>query len=222
MIDGLRKVVAFFAHSDDEMIAAGTFHRLARQGCDVDIIAFAYAAVEEDRKGYGSTETKNYKLLDTTVQIHDEWKKSASLIGAKNHCRALKPSCDFQPHRQTICQYVFDYCEQEKPDAVFTLSPDDENTAHSIVGVECERVTRGRVPIHVRCQFPWNYSIGRPNLFVKLDESDVQCKRDVINAYQSQKFRYDYEEMLMAAVRLDGLSVKAEYAEKFELVRGVV
>ncbi len=213
MVAGLRKVVMFCAHTDDEMVAAGTLHRLARTGTEVHLVAFFSAATRDDRQG---------TTASSGVLMH-EFNRSVTLIGAKRgRFVNFGPSADPYPHRQAICQHVFDYCDSERPDAAFVLSPDDENTAHSIVGTECERVMRGRVPLVVRCQFPWNYSIGRANLFVSLDREDLACKRAVVNAYQSQLWRYDYEEMLVSACRTDGLSVKVPYAEKFEFIRMVV
>lgn len=214
MIEAWRKVMCFFAHTDDEMICAGTLHRLARSGCEVHVVTFAQAATERDRKG-----------MDRDYTLCDEWSNSLDIIGVPQDNRYLydiRPSCNFQPHRQSICQWIYDCVEKHKPDCVFTLSPDDENTAHSIVGVECERVMRGRVPTLVRCQFPWNYSIGRPNLYVTLSEQDVTAKQNVIEAYKSQHFRYNYGAMLLGYARVDGLSVKVPYAEKFEIVRSVV
>jgi hypothetical protein len=145
------------------------------------------------------------------------------LIGV-SHRRFLdyRPSVDLTPFAQDICQVAFDFCEKEKPNVAFILSPEDENTAHAIVGRECERVLRGRVPIAIRCQFAWNYSIGRHNLFMSLSEEDLRAKQAVIDAYESQKFRYEYGEMLMNYTRADGLSVKVNAAEKFEILRAVV
>lgn len=206
-----KRVMVLTAHCDDEVCCAGTLHRLVRQGCKLYVIAFATAALQTDRQGNGFNETN--KL---------EWIQSLGRIGVESMWHMdIRPSSDFQPHRQRICQRIFDEVESFKPDVVFTLSPEDENTAHAIVGVESERVMRGRVPTVIRCQFPWNYGIGRPNLYVKLSEEDLACKRAVINAYQSQLWRYQYEEMLLGYARADGLSVKCEYAERFEIIRSV-
>lgn len=215
MLEKWRKVVFFGAHTDDEMICAGTLHRLVRMGSEVHVVTFSCAATKEDRQG------KSYDFQD----VLDEWVTSLDLIGVTTQNRilhTLRPSCDFQPYRQRICQNIYDYVEKHKPDVVFTLSPNDENTAHSIVGVESERVMRGRVPTIVRCQFPWNIDTGLANLFVTLSEEDLEVKRRVINAYQSQKFRYDYETMLLNYAVADGLSVKAPAVEKFQIMRSVV
>ena len=211
---GIKKAVAFFAHSDDEMICAGTLHRLVREGSKVEIIAFSPAATEEDRLGGQKA----------ALILHSEWSTSVRRLGVQGRFCPLSVgnSRDLADHGQEVCQYVYDYCEVEKPDLAIILSPHDENTAHAVVGRECERVMRGRVPHVWRCIFPCYYSGERPNLYVRLEEGDMEVKRNVINAYQSQKFRYDYETMLMAQVVADGQSIKCSAAEKFEIVRSVV
>lgn len=217
MFYGIKTAVFFGAHTDDEVICAGALHRLVRSGIKVQTICIGTAAIEKDRIGGPESNDVTCPEFFTSmnrigVEMGDRYLYSASFY----------PSRDLHTYRERICQVIYDRVEELKPDLAFVLSPDDENPAHRVVGEECERVMRGRVPVVVRCQFPWNYSIGRANLFVKLDPEDVQCKRDVINCYQSQLWRYDYEDMLLSYARADGLSVKVEYAEKFELLRGVV
>ncbi|HYE70426.1 MAG TPA: PIG-L family deacetylase [Aquabacterium sp.] len=215
MIDGIKKAAAFLCHTDDEFICAGTLHRLASAGCEVHVVAFSPAAICSDRMG---TEESSQAVLP-------EWHLSMDMIGVLPECRHFlnfTPSVSIADRRQDVANYVFDFCERERPDVAFILSPDDENTAHAVVGVECERVMRGRVPITLRCHFPWNYSIGRSALYVTLSDEDMEIKRQVIEAYQSQKFRYRYGEMLLGYCRAQGLSVKREAAEVFEVVRAVL
>lgn len=212
MFDGIKTAVFFGAHTDDEMIAAGTLHRLARSGIEVHVVAFGSAGTKEDSDG---GVTSQYTTLP-------EFASSGAKIGGITSFMSLSPSIKLHEMGQTIADIAFNRVTALKPDLCFILSPDDENPAHAEVGRQCERVMRGRVRYVVRCQFPWNYSIGRANLFVKLDPEDVQCKRGVINCYQSQLWRYNYEDMLLSYARADGLSIKVEYAEKFELLRGVV
>jgi len=215
LIFNAKKAVFFGAHTDDEMVAAGTLHRLTRDGCEVAVVSFSPAATADDRRG---TE-RSANIL------YDEWLSSIELIGATGIFCPLsiwKPSATLAKYGDELANYVYDYCEREMPDVMFCLSPEDENPAHAVVGVACERVARGRVPTLVRCQFPWNYHLGRSNLYVALTEPELKVKQAVIDAYKSQHFRYRYGEMLMNYARADGLSVKVEAAEKFELVRGVI
>jgi LmbE family N-acetylglucosaminyl deacetylase len=215
MIESWAKVIFFGAHTDDEFACAGTLHRLARQGCEVHVVTYAPAAIESDRLG-------NKASADV---VRHEWARSLDTIGVGRHHRwfcEMTPSADLWPRRQEMAQLAYDYVGRHRPDAVFTLSPDDENPAHRIVAEEVERVMRGRVPCLVRCQMPWNYSIGRGNFYVALSGEDMACKRAVVECYQSQKFRYDYSAIFEHLALADGLSVKVPAAERFELVRAVV
>ncbi len=214
MILNAHKVVFFGAHTDDEMVCAGTLHRLAKAGVEVQVVTFSPAATESDRRG----------TYDSSCVVEKEWNNALDAIGVGcgRYYHEMLPSAELVRWRQRIAQIAYDHCEEHKPDVVFTLSPEDENPAHAVVGVETERVMRGRVPTVIRCQFPWNYGIGRPNLYVTLGEEELAVKCKVIRAYQSQRFRYRYEDMLLSYARADGLSVKAEYAEKFEVIRSVV
>ena len=215
MLNGIKKAVFFAAHTDDEMICAGTLHRLVRSGCELHVVAFSPAATADDRRGIGTCRWN----------VEQEWNASLDLIGVRKSARTFLnflPSSELHERRQEVCQTVYDWVERHKPDAAFILSPEDENTAHSVVGAECERVMRGRVPLTIRCQFPWNYGIGRPNLYVRLSDEDFACKRLVIQAYASQAFRYDYETMLCNYAIADGLSVKMGPCEKFEVIRAII
>ena len=215
MIGRIKKAIFFCAHTDDEGICAGTLHRLVRQGAEVRVCAFTTAATKEDRRGIHD---------EGVTELMTEFEDSMKALGITEYwCGGMRPSASaIQEHRQMVCQSIYNTVEVVKPDLVITLSPEDENPAHRVIGEECERVMRGRVPLLWRCQYPWNYAIGKQNVFVELSAEDVEAKRRSIQAYQSQRFRYNYEEIFMHQIRVDGLSVKVPYAEKFELVRAVV
>lgn len=218
MLLNAKKVVMFCAHTDDEIIAAGTLRRLVRQGAKVDVIAFGPCAVEEDLEGG--------KPSAAVAEV--EWRKSLDLIGVtpaidpQYGWTAFSPSKKLAERGQQIADYIYHSLDKWKYDTIFTLSPHDENPAHAVVGEQTERVARGRVATLIRCHYPWNYSYGHCNLFVKLEPEHLEVKRKVIQCYQSQCFRYDYETLLMHQVVADGLSVKVPAAEKFELIRSVL
>ena len=213
MLRGFKHVVAFFAHTDDEMICAGTLHRLARSGAKVFVHTMAPAATENDREGW----------RESAETVRPEFLRSMVLIKATDYkFHELVPSSDFASKRQEIANRVFFYCDTYKPDAAFILSPEDENPAHRVMGEECERVMRGRVPTTIRCLFPWNHGIGRPNLYVRMNDEDLAVKDAVADAYQSQKFRYSYKEIFRESAILDGRTLKCGPVERFEILRHLV
>ncbi len=216
MLDGVKRAIMFAAHTDDEMVCAGTLRRLVRQGCEVHVVTFGPAAIKSDKSGGPNS----------VAVVLPEWHQSLNMIGVplENHyCPYhVGPSVTLHERGQYVADFAFNTIESIKPDLCLILSPEDENPAHAEVGRQCERVMRGRVPLVARCLYPWNYGLGRPNLYVTLTPEDLVVKSAVCRAYKSQEFRYNYHDLFMAAARADGLSVKAEAAEKFELLRAVV
>lgn len=207
----VKRALFFAAHTDDEMACAGTLHRLTREGCEVRTVTFGAAGTEGDPSGEGWGD------------VAGEWAEAACILGIRHLKHKVGPnSREMAEHGQEIADAAFRAVEEFRPDLVLTLSPDDENPAHAVVGVQTERVMRGRVPVVLRVQFPWNYSIGRPNLYVALTPDDVEAKRRAIRAYRSQRHRYDYEAIFMSQLVTDGESVKVRHAERFELVRAVL
>lgn len=213
MLDGVKRAVFFGAHADDEMVCAGTLRRLVRQGAEVHVVTFGPAGTKNDPDG---------GLIAFEV-CRWEWSESIRSIDAQGPfvLPNFLPSKSLHERGQRVADFAFLYVNEVRPDLALILSPDDENPAHAEVGRQCERVMRGRVPLVLRCNFPWNYCYGRGNVYVKLTEEDMDVKRQVIEAYKSQAFRYDYT-MFLDLARADGKSVKCAAAERFELVRGVV
>lgn len=215
MID-FKRVLFVGCHTDDEMVTAGTLHRFVRRGAEVTILSLSSAGTETDR------------LNERTPHggpVIDEWKESVTVIGAQGYVAyplKFNPSYRLLTEQRELYQEIFLAVEKHKPEAAFVLSPQDPHPEHAAVGAACEAVMRGRVGWMFRCTFPWNFGAGAGNVYFRLDPEDVTAKRASCAAYKSQAFRYNYEEMLMAAARMDGLAIKAEYAEKFELIRGVV
>ena len=218
MLTGIKSVLFVGAHTDDEVICAGTLHKLGYEGARVSVLTFSAAGIENDRAG---STIASYKAL------LPEWESSMKVLGVAEGDRVLAgivPSAKLKSeYRQQIAHAVYGVCTAKKPDLALILSPNDSHGEHAAVGTECESVLRGRVPHVWRCQFPWNFGKGdSPNLYVSLSQEDVGAKRSVIQCYSSQTFRYQYEEMLMSYCRADGLSVKVPWAEKFEVVRSVL
>lgn len=212
MLSGIKRAVFFGAHTDDEFIAAGTLNRLVRSGTEVWVYTLGPAAVQGDVYGGRPSFDK----------VLPEWKQSLERIGCYGWlCDHLLPSICLGDKGQKVADLIYSEVDAKRPDCVFLLSPDDENPAHAVIGIQGERVLRGRCPLVIRCNYPWNYSLGRPNLFVSLDEEALRVKEAVIDCYQSQRFRYDYKRLLMAQAVADGESVKVRAAEKFEITRMV-
>jgi len=208
IFDNVKKAVFVGAHTDDEMVAAGTLRKLVKSGVKVDVLAFSCAPIP------GKSQEDTERILGR------EFAKAMRIIGASFKSY---PPMDFDPRSfskdgDEIRQILYDYAVEEKPDIAFVLSPEDDHQSHAIVGKSAERVMKNRVPFVLRCHYPWNFiNPGRRNFFVKLTPDEFETKLTVIRAYKSQHFRYDYENLYTALARVDGLATKNELAEAFEI-----
>jgi len=123
MLQGFKRVAFFGAHTDDEMICAGTLRRLVRLGAEVEVNTFGPAAVRKDRLGGP----------ESSHVVGPEWNRALDLIGVASYARryyGYMPSSELPSFAQQIAQAVYDYCEARQPDCLITLSPEDENPAH--------------------------------------------------------------------------------------------
>ena len=208
LFQNVKKAIFIGAHTDDEMICAGTLRKLVKNGVEVKVIAFSYAPIP------------NKSDVDNRNIIYSEFFTAMSAIGVppRNFNLLNLDPRTFSSHEDKIRQFLYDFTVNEKPDLAFVLSPEDDHQDHSIVGKSAERVMKNRVPMVVRCHYPWNFiNPGRSNLFVKLTTDEFETKLAVIRAYRSQHFRYDYENLFTSLTRANGLATKNELAEAFEI-----
>jgi LmbE family N-acetylglucosaminyl deacetylase len=208
-LTNIKKVIFIAAHTDDEMIAAGTLRKFVKEGIIVKELAFSYAPIPD------KTKKESRKIMK------EEFLSATKIMGIpQNNLKVF----DFEPrylpnHENDIRQAIYEFTLTEKPDIAFILSPTDDHQDHAIVGRLSERVMKNRVPIIIRCHYPWNIiNPGRNNLFVKLTPDEFKTKLAVIKIYKSQHFRYNYEKIYTALVQLNGLVIKNELAEAFEIV----
>ena len=208
LFQNVKKAVFVGAHTDDEIICAGTLRKLIKSGIEVKVIAFSCAPIP------GESPEKTKEILSS------EFSRSMEAIGVlPKNGRILDYDARTLPtHHDEIRQFLYDFTLAEKPDIAFVLSSEDDHQDHAILGKSAERVMKNRVPMVVRCHYPWNFiNPGRSNFFVKLTPDEFETKLAVIRAYKSQHFRYDYENLFTSLTRVSGLATKNELAEAFEI-----
>lgn len=202
-----KKAVFVGAHTDDEIVAAGTLRKLVKAGWEVNVLTFSCAAIP------------NTVREDAIKILRSEFLSSMKIIGVENF-KVLDFNPGVLPEDQTkIRQALFDFIARVKPDLAFILSHEDDHQDHSFLGKACEAVMKNRVHNILRCHFPWNFVSGQRNFFVSLEDDEFNAKLDVIRAYRSQHFRYDFESILASQARLDGYVTKSGPMESFEVVR---
>ncbi|MBX4211204.1 MAG: PIG-L family deacetylase [Candidatus Yanofskybacteria bacterium] len=205
----VKKVVFVGAHTDDEMVAAGTLRKLANAGVEIKVLVFSYAAIP------GMIRSQAVEILQK------EFSASMEAIGVhRRNCEVVGLDPGTLPkHQDEVRQKIFDFTERESPELAFILSEGDDHQDHATVGNMCQIVMRRRVPNLIRCHFPWNFIVGPQNLIVPLTPEELGVKLTVIRAYRSQHFRYEFEPIFNHQTALTGFSTKNPPAEGFEIIR---
>lgn len=208
LFQNVKKAVFIGAHTDDEMICAGTLRKLVKSGVEVKVVAFSCAPIPgQSREQIEKTISLEFLLAMSSLGVLP---KNGMILGYDARTLAA--------HQDKIRQFLFEFTVMEKPDLAFIQSSEDDHQDHAIIGKSAERVMKNRVPMVVRCHYPWNFiNPGRSNLFVKLTPDEFETKLAVIRAYKSQHFRYDYENLFTSLTRANGLATKNELAEALEI-----
>jgi len=198
----VRRVLAIGAHSDDlEIGCAGTILTLARAnpGLAVDWVVLAASG---DRA--------------------DEARRSAQVLlgeGAGGSVEVLGFRDGYLPHTADAVKDAFEELKgRVEPDLVLTHTRDDLHQDHRLV---CE-LTWNTFRDHVVLEYEipkWDGDMGRPNVYVPLDESVVREKLDLLGAHfetQRGKDWYDVD-VFRGLMRIRGMECRAPsgYAEAF-------
>lgn len=198
-----KKVIGISGHTDDvEFGAGGTVHRLKEEGATVDFVTFSWADQEE---------------------LIEESKNSAKILGVDNFTLHNFERRNFPKDRQKILDELIKLRENNY-DLVLVPNSGDVHQDHSVVSIETVRAFKERCTIWGYI-LPHNTVFGQdPRQFVKLSAKNVETKIDAIKCYQSQfkknKIFFSVD-VVMSYLRSWGSEILVEFAEKFEVIRGV-
>jgi LmbE family N-acetylglucosaminyl deacetylase len=198
----LTRVLAIGAHSDDlEIGCGGTMLALARAnpGLTVDwvVLAAAGARADEARRS-------------AEVLLADAGERSVEVHGFRD---------GYLPHTAADVKDAFeDLKARVEPDLVLTHTRDDLHQDHRLV---CE-LTWNTFRDHLILEYEipkWDGDVGRPNLYVPLEEPQVQEKLDLLAGhFDSQRGKHWYDvEVFRGLMRVRGMECRAPtgYAEAF-------
>ena len=117
--------------------------------------------------------------------------------------------------------YLHNLNEKGKWDTVFCHSSYDNHQDHQTVQQEAFRAFKTKTILGY--ELPWNCRQFSTDFFVRLEQRHVEKKMKMLSCYKSQMHRaFINKEYIKDIARTRGLQVQSEYAECFELIRGVV
>ena len=198
----LRRLLAIGAHSDDlEIGCSGTVLALLNANPDLSV-DWVVLAADGDRgeEARRSAEKLLEGARERSVEVH-----------------AFRDG--YLPHAASEVKDTFeDLKARIPPDLVLTHTRDDLHQDHRLV---CE-LTWNTFRDHMILEYEipkWDGDIGRPNVYVPLEESVVQAKLDLLGGHfdtQRGKDWYDVE-VFRGLMRIRGMECRAAtgYAEAF-------
>jgi len=219
------KALTFFAHPDDETLAAGaTLNKLRRQGCHISV-AIPNTGIFSRRKTVKDTTL----LEDELSKLRSDCYNALSLFGIESSDIFLGEFSDNEIDRHTLLeliQWFENILNQVNPDIVIThhrfCTNIDHRYCHEAAVVATRPSTQQHIPV-LCAEVPSSTGYLKPaqwepNFFVGVTQKDVQAKIMAMQAYQGEA-RVDPHprspEVLKALAKLRGSESGFLFAEAF-------
>jgi LmbE family N-acetylglucosaminyl deacetylase len=207
------KILLLSPHTDDiELGAGGTVIKLLKE--KNNDIFWAVFSICEDAVPEG--------LPPDTLE--KEFTTVASKLGIRNYRTSSFLNKKFPQYQQEILSQLDKIKSEFKPDLVISPSLNDFHQDHKTIAEEAVRVFKKDASI-IGYELPWNNLVFNPQLIVRLTETQMQEKWDVLSIYKSQfilKRNYFSRDFIFGWARMRGVQCNAEYAEAFEVIRWFV
>ncbi len=187
-----KTVLMFFAHPDDETLAAGaTMARLAREGCRVHV-AIPNTGVHS-RRNVLDEATREAAIRE----LHTDCRNALAILGVRESDIELGEFADNESDRHTrleLIHWLEEIIGRVKPEAIFTHHRFCTNIDHQYCHEAAVVATRpaptchiplfcGEVPSSTGYLKPVQWE---PNLYVDVEERDVELKIRAMQAFKGE------------------------------------
>jgi LmbE family N-acetylglucosaminyl deacetylase len=205
------RILVLAPHTDDgEFGCGGSIAKFIEQGAEVYYATFSLC---EESVPDGWPKDILEKELKRAMQV---WGISNSNLLIYRY-----PVRRFAEYRQEILEDLVDLQRRLKPTIVFLPSFNDLHQDHHIMAQEGMRAFKKTTILAY--EMPWNNINFSTQLFIKLEKRHVDIKVAALREYESQeKKKYASETFIRSLSHTRGVSIDAEYAESFEVVRWVI
>lgn len=200
-------------HTDDmELGAGGTVRKLVESGAHVKSLVFSDCKKSVDTSKYSED------------KLRKECEAAAKHLGIEDLTILEIPVREFPKYRQEILERIYNIRSNFEPELVLTTWIHDLHQDHRTVARETVRAFM-KSPSSV-----WSYQVPGacpgfdPQLFVLLDEAEVEEKIKMLNKYPSQVERRIYfaNQKIKGFLEYFGAFARAKYAEGFVQNRGII
>jgi LmbE family N-acetylglucosaminyl deacetylase len=229
MITHYNRVLAFFAHPDDETLAAGaTLSKLCRLGKEV-YVAIPATGIHA-RRNIQDESSRNEDLL----RLQGDCEKALGILGVPADNIILGEFSDNELDKHThleLNQWLEGVIKETKPDIILTHHRYCTNIDHQYCHDAAVVATRPCVGSHlpILCgEVPSSTGYLRPaqwepNFYVEVTEEDVENKVKAMESYRGEVRPFPHprsREVLSALAKVRGSESGFCCAEAFMLQRG--
>jgi LmbE family N-acetylglucosaminyl deacetylase len=229
-----KRILVVVAHPDDELLGlGGTINKLVSEfSCNASLLILGEGVTSRSNK---RDVGRDSELL---LEHHDDTQKAAQTVGYSSVQLSSLPDNRFDSvDLLDIIKIVENAKDKEKPDIVFTHHPGDLNIDHRRTFQAVMTAFRP-LPNSNNCSLlltfetssgtEWQSTsldpVFRPNFIVELDESHMDSKICAMNMYRFEKRPWPHprsSEALRTMAKYNGSSYGFEFAERFQIIRGV-
>jgi len=195
----MKKILAIAPHTDDIELGCGATLNKLKDTCQIDVIGITSAQplaigdpVEEFYQAMSILKA-NVTFLDYTPRILNE-------------------------QRQKLLDYFWKLNQNNKYDLVFCPSSYDHHQDHQVVYQETFRAFKHSTILGY--ELPWNNRTFRTDVFISVQEDDLNAKIKMLDCYKTQQERaFMCKDYVYDMARTRGLQVGKKYVESFEAIR---
>lgn len=205
------KILILSPHTDDaELGAGGSIIKFLERGDEIRWVVFSTAEESLPEGMPKDTLRREFSEVVEELGLSED-----QTIVHDFRVRRLDES------RQEVLDELVAIQKDWNPDLVLSPSLHDYHQDHQVVANEAVRAFKTNAGI-ICYELPWNHVTFDSQVFIGLDEDQIQRKYDLLQNYESQLVkgkRYFSREFIFGLAKTRGMQCQAEYAESFEVVR---
>ena len=211
MLNVPQKILVLSPHTDDaELGCGGSLSKFISQGHEILWVCFSTAEESLPPDFPPNALKKEFEEVLSYLGLD---KKNSLIMDYK--VRKLSEV------RQEVLENLVNIRKSFIPDIVIGPSLNDFHQDHGVVAQEMIRAFKTSCSI-LCYELPWNHVEFKTQFFVKLNETQIESKLNMLECYKTQlvaKRNYFTKDFIKGLARVRGAQINHDFAEAFEVVR---
>jgi LmbE family N-acetylglucosaminyl deacetylase len=208
------KILILAPHTDDaELGCGGTIAKFIEEGKNILWVVFSTA--EESLPTGMPRDTLKKEFIEVTKKLG---------LNKNNYLIEDFKVRRLNEKRQEVLELLVEVRNTYQPDLVIGPSQNDYHQDHLVLSNEMIRAFKSRASI-ISYELPWNHVTFNTQLFVELNDNQLEKKNELLKCYKSQLIKnrnYFSQEFINGLARIRGVQVETKYAEAFEVIRWII